>query len=312
MKKVISSFLLCFALLEVHGQVNLVPNPSFEEYSNCPTGPGQIFFAQGWLTFRESPDYFNSCVSIASYFSVPNNGSGYQQAASGNAYAGIICYNNSIMSREIIANILTDSLSIGQKYFISFKVSKADDSATAAYSINKLGVKFSTVTQTNASIDNIAMVYTNNVVLDNVNWTTVSGSFIADSAYQYLMIGNFFDDANTTVINNGSGFRAYYYIDDVCLSTDSLFCDNVSVEENNLEHQFTFYSNPENQFVTVQNNLNVPFRLTVFNALGQKLYNEQSFSSNNLQLDVSSYHTGLLFLKITSQNNQFTYKILKY
>lgn len=157
------------------------------------------------------------------------------------------------------------------------------------------------------------MVYENSIVSDTVNWIRIAGSFIADSAYQYLMIGNFFDDANTSVVNNGAGPYAYYFIDDVCLSTDSLLCANfsVSVKENSLEHQFSFYPNPATDFVTIQNSFNAPFNLTVFNTLGQELYSKQNITSNNLQLDVNSYNAGLLFIKITLQNNQFTYKLLK-
>lgn len=302
-----------FIYYNIAAQPNLVSNPSFEDYVDCPFGAGQIQQIIGWHSFRESPDYFNSCASMASYFSVPSNGFGYQQAASGNAYVGIICYNNSILSREIIANSLSTPLSIGQKYFISFKTSKANDTITAGYSINNLGAKFSTIQQTNASIDNAPMVYTSSVISDTVNWTTISGSFIADSAYKYLMIGNFFDDANTTIVNNGTGSWAYYLIDDVCLSTDSLLCADftVSVEENSINNQFAFYPNPASDFFSIQRSSNVPYHLTVFNSIGQQLYSEQNITSNDLQLNVGSYNTGLIFIKITSQNNQFIYKLLK-
>lgn len=292
---------------------NLVYNPSFESYTNCPTGPGQIQQVIGWTTFKGSPDYFNSCTTNI-YFSVPSNASGYQQAATGNAYVGIICFDNSIFSREIIADSLIAPLSIGQKYFITFSVNKADDTSISGNSISKLGAKFSTIRQTNITIDNMPMVYTNNVISDMVNWTSISGSFIADSAYKYLMIGNFFDDANTTVVNNGTGSWAYYLIDDVCLSTDSLLCANffTSLEENNIINQFSFYPNPSTDFITIQSSINAPFHLTILNSLGQQLYIEQNITSNNLKLDISSYNAGLLFIKINSQNHQFIYKLLKH
>lgn len=296
---------------KVNAQTNLVVNGSFEIYTACPSYDSEIDRAVGWTTFRESPDYFNSCTS--GYYSVPSNCYGYQQAFTGSAYTGIICYNNSIFSREIIANSLVSPLSVGQKYFVSFKINQANDYSISGYGINGMGVKFSTVTHTNVSIDNAPMVYSNSVVSDTVNWTKISLSFIADSAYTYLMIGNFFDDANTTVVNNGSGPYAYYLIDDVCLSTDSLLCASLytSAEENSFNNQFSFYPNPTTNFVTIQNSFNAPFDLTVFNLLGQQLYKKQNITANNLQLDVSSYNTGFLFIKITSRNNQNIYKLLK-
>jgi len=252
---------------------------------------------------------------VSSNFSVPSNGLGYQQAASGNAYVGIICFINNFFGREIIANSLIAPLTIGQKYFVSFKINRPNDTVAVGYSINGMGAKFSTVTQTNVSIDNSPHIYTNSVVSDTVNWTRIAGSFIADSTYNYLMIGNFFDDANTNAVHDVTGTApwAYYLVDDVCVSTDSLLCANfsVSVEENSLEHQFSFYPNPATDFVTVQNSFNAPFNITVFNVLGQELYSKQNITSNNLQLDVNSYNAGLFFIQINSQNKQINYKLLK-
>lgn len=294
-------------------QQNLVSNPSFEEYTECPTGSGQIYFAQAYSAFRGSPDYFNSCAPTSSSYSVPSNAFGYQQAASGNAYVGIICFVNSVFGREIIANNLIAPLSVGQKYFITFNVSKADDSSIGGYSINKIGAKFSKDMYTDINIDNSAHIYTNIVVSDTINWTRIAGSFIADSAYQYIAIGNFFDDVNTTIVKNSSGFWAYYLVDDVCVSTDSLLCANfyTSLEETNISSQFSFFPNPATDFLTIENSFNTPYNITVFNSLGQQLYMGKNIISNNLQMCVSSYNAGLLFIQITSENNQCVYKLLK-
>lgn len=305
--------LLIASTLNVFGQVNLVPNPSFEEYTNCPTGIGQTAYIVDWSTFRGSPDYFNSCAPTSSYYSAPGNAAGYQQAANGDAYTGIICFDNSIFSREIIANILNTPLIIGQKYFISFNVSNADDTSVVGYSINKIGAKFSTVMHTNVNIDNNAHIYTSSVISDTVNWTRIAGSFVADSAYKYLMIGNFFDDENTTVVNNSSGFWAYYLVDDVCVSTDSLLCINpsISVEENDINNQFSFYPNPANDLLTITNCSNIPFNLTIYNSIGQQLYSKKNIISNNIQVDTSMYNLGIFFLQINSKNKLFNYKLVK-
>lgn len=304
------SFLLVYSYLP--GQ-NLVPNPSFEDTISCPTGPGQIQQAIGWSAFGGSPDYFNSCSPMSSYYGVPANAVGYQQAASGNAYVGIICFVNNVFGREIIADSLIAPLSIGQKYFVSFKVSQADNASVVGYSINKIGAKFSTVTHTNVNIDNSAHIYSNSVISDTVNWTRISDSFVADSAFNYIMIGNFFDDANTIIVNNGTGFGAYYLIDDVCVSTDSILCANfsTSVEENNIIRPFSFYPNPATDFLTIKNNFNTPFNLTVFHSLGPQLYFKQNITSKNFQLELIGYNAGLLFIKIDSQNKQYIYKLLK-
>ncbi len=317
MKKLIITYLIFVTFTKLLAQQNLVTNGSFEDFVSCPTSSDELNKATGWFPYMETPDYLNVCTPNTD-ISVPNNLLGHQYAASGNAYAHIRCYADFMFTREVAGGSLVTPLTIGQKYFVSFKVNKADILSDSSYSINKLGAKFSTVSFSPSNpvpINNFAHVYTNSVVSDTVNWLRIAGSFIADSAYQYLMIGNFFDDANTTVVNNGSlNNCAYYFIDDVCVGTDSAFVYNFNytgISENSVEHQFSFYPNPATDLVTVQNSFNAPLNLTVFNAFGQELYSKQNITSNNLQLDVNSYNAGLLFIKITFQNNQFTYKLLK-
>ena len=62
---------------------------------------------------------------------------------------------------------------------------------------------------------------------DTANWTLVNGSFVADSAYQYLVIGNFFSRALTdTVILEGDGsLGAYYFVDGVCVTKAGQPCE---------------------------------------------------------------------------------------
>ena len=43
------------------GQQNLVPNPSFEEHSECPDEPRKIAFAYPWHNVLGSCNYFHEC-----------------------------------------------------------------------------------------------------------------------------------------------------------------------------------------------------------------------------------------------------------
>lgn len=152
----------------------------------------------------------------------------------------------------------------------------------------------------------------------------ISGSILADSAYDYLILGNFYDDANTdtTTLNCGicQNWYSYYLIDDVCVSTDSLYCNggidalpcNVSINENIYESQINIYPNPANNSINIStNNYQTPLNISIYNTIGQQLYVKQNIYSDNLQMDISNYSTGLLFIKIESNNQQFTYKLLK-
>jgi hypothetical protein len=134
MKKFISSFLLFFALLEVNGQVNLVPNPSFEILDSCPQFLGE-FSVVDWLKpTLGSTDNFSSCSAEQS--GVPQNVVGWQYAKNGNAYVGTYGSDFSGSNyREYIQCQLLSPFETGKKYEVSFWVSRADSSTFACNNI---------------------------------------------------------------------------------------------------------------------------------------------------------------------------------
>src|SRR3989304_6449322 len=100
----------------VKGQVNLVPNGSFETLNNCPSILGEIYQATYWFqpcnifgsVYNSSTsDCYNSCSGVI--VGVPNNSQGYQQARTGQGYAGIACFGVGGW-REYIEIKLSDSL----------------------------------------------------------------------------------------------------------------------------------------------------------------------------------------------------------
>jgi gliding motility-associated-like protein len=83
----IIAILLAAACGPVRSQ-NLVLNGSFEEYSGCPSGQGDIVKATPWSGFPATSDFFHRCGSGEA--GVLDNGPGSQDAYSGSGYAGII------------------------------------------------------------------------------------------------------------------------------------------------------------------------------------------------------------------------------
>jgi hypothetical protein len=282
----------------------LVLNPSFESYTACPIAMGvEINKVIGWDSSRASPDYFNSCSSV-SYVQTPRNFFGYQKPASGNAYCGFWSYDPSAFYREVLIGQLSSSLTINQKYFVSFKVSRGDSNFVTGYSCNKLGAKFTKVKQGNVSINNSSHYYTNLVITDTLGWTKLFGGFIADSAYKYIMIGNFFDDSNIITNNDFSGSGAYYYIDDVCLSTDSTFAynyvTNVQDITNELNNLF-IYPNPASEVIIASWIIN---DLKVFDVHGKEYKYSHKIKNFETHIDCSNWPNGIYFLKNDNNNHK--------
>lgn len=306
---------------------NLVPNPSFEDTVACPgTAEGYINYAIGWNSYGVSPDYFNNCNFA--YWGVPSNVFGYQNASTGNAYAGIIAYDKGVphTDKEFIGRQLSQSLIIGQKYFVSFKVNlpKKDTSTTnqidcAVFACNKLGILFTNTVYDEfnpPSDNNFAHIWSDSIITDTLNWVKISGSFVADSAYNNIALGIFFDNNNVDTLRlfkPSCDVFAYYFIDDVCVSIDSLTCNQiVGVNEIKLaQSQFNIYPNPITDYFTVNHNiLNNPYDLSIYNTLGQKLYEEKNISTHEKIINTTSFSKGLLLINIKSNKQSITYKLL--
>lgn len=241
-----SALLLSILLLLVpcvHAQ-NLVPNWSFEEISECPEFLGEIEKAVGWLSFREenSCDFYHVC-GLPDTTGVPSNALGWQYASHGNAYAGIHTFSGDDGwpwdYREYIGIELLEPLVVGQTYHATFKLSLTCAGtdllpAVTRYAANNLGLLFTTSHWIQGPFDPLperAHVRSQLVVEDTIAWTMVSGSFVADSAYRYLVVGNFFTDASTdwvVVDPDGSVDLAYYYVDEVCVSPSPQYCTLLS------------------------------------------------------------------------------------
>jgi hypothetical protein len=216
---------------------------------------------------------------------------------------------------------MENTLQINQKYYVSFYVSLAD--TTICFAINNIGVLFSTINyglpasycQTNPYFTllpplNYAHIIDTSIVSDKVNWTRISGSFIADSLYKYLIIGNFFDDAHTSFIQVDSFCNhcgcAYYYVDDVFIGTDSVETI-VNIHENN---DIYVFPNPASDFINIQSNQIIKPEQTII-----RLFSSQGIPVKctlkyeflkRVIINTSDIPTGIYFLNINSETFYFS------
>jgi hypothetical protein len=255
-------------------QVNLVPNPSFEDTTVCPDGMNQVNRAVGWSSFGNTPNYWNACSQVVN---VPNTSGGFQNAFDGVAFCGVYTLYSGITGspdyREYIGVQLISSLMVGQKYFVSCKINKPNNLECAT---NNFGVLFSTVpyTETNpVKINTTPQIITSQIVTDTLNWFNISGSFIADSIYKYAILGNFYNDSITdTILYNGqTDCIAYYFIDMVCVSTDSLTCNTPdAINENNINNKIKIFPNPATDELTIDFALTDKSYFELYDVIGAK------------------------------------------
>jgi gliding motility-associated-like protein len=228
MKSLTKAILLIFISIPVAGQ-NLVPNPSFEDYTICPSFVAQISRLTFWkdpLNHRSTADYFNTCSPPASIVSVPTNFAGDQMPATGNGYVGLVLLHYLFNDfREYIQVKLTSPLTAGTVYALSFKYSLSDNSE---YATNSFGVYFSALPASGAGpfdtspIQVTPQVKTTTFLDNKTVWTTITMNYTAVGGEEYILLGNFNNDNNTPVIltpTSGTPFAgSYVYLDDVSVS----------------------------------------------------------------------------------------------
>ena len=228
LKKSIKYLLLVLLIAEVKiftAQINLVPNPSFEDIVTCPKGYTQLNVSKFWSNpTKATPDYFNSCATTISSVGVPTNGDGFQAARTGNAYAGLIAFHNLWPQdswREYIQIRLDSNLIQGEQYCLTFYLSLAEQ---FNYAVNNIGAYFSVLPIGSVNIWHLQytpqIINTSaNPLIDTTVWMKVSGSFIASGGERYITIGNFNGNKNSDTVfvhKTAITYKAsYYYIDDV-------------------------------------------------------------------------------------------------
>lgn len=315
MKKTITLILL--SLTFFCKAQNLVNNWSFEDTISCPLGLGDITKASGWSSYKETPDYFNSCNTDTigtSFAGVPENYFGYQNAKSGNAFTGFyVYYPNTLNYREILGSQLSAPLNIGQKYFVSFFINRASREVLPNHNINiatnKIGARFTnTLFSYNSPIEinNWAHIFTDSIISDTTNWVKISGSFVADSAYQYIAIGNFFSDSATSHISFDTiSFAAYYFIDEIRVSTDSVFVNSKS--DISSHDFFKIYPNPARDWIVLEGK--GIKSVAILNALGSEIgyYPTTAFTLLH-QINFGTLSCGVYFLKINMIDDKFHFQ----
>lgn len=235
---------------------NLVPNPSFENMKLCPSIANMNFindhlerFCEDWenvgliknLSSGGGGQYLHVCGSNnGPYYGsgVPRNYFGFQPANFGIAYIGLR-YSGNV--NDYVSHFygvkLLQKLVIGRKYSLSFYVSLADSSFTTT---NNLGMLLSTqkiyvqdrVKGDNFILPNRSHLRCIDTITDKENWIKVAGFMVADSSYEYLTIGNFYNFNNIVSSPEGKPWDHLFYVDDVSIeetsirieATDTLVC----------------------------------------------------------------------------------------
>jgi gliding motility-associated-like protein len=237
-------FLFFFFSFHVRGQINLVPNQSFEDTV------GQCSIAMGLTNMKcwyranlaGTPDLYNVCSNTIQYpaiTSVPYNCRTYQYPQNGDFYIGLFVYelisnlDSSKIQSENIAVKLRTPLKANSCYYGEMFVNLGNISNLGTNQISMLFTPDSLTMSIGSFTNSIQPQIqwdTTQYFTDTLNWVKISGQFIANGGEQYLTIGNFKDGTHlkktyisTNFIQGACAtlpnyiYRTYYNIDNVSL-----------------------------------------------------------------------------------------------
>ncbi len=199
---------------------SLIPNPSGEILSACPTGENQVYLATPWFNASaKSPDYLNICgFNSHPQFSPPPT------PTFGNGCFGIHVFNTSEATPLISSSVLEHEEDIGVclptplipgvGYTFQFHLT---ESSLGVNIRPDLGLWGTTNCSSNPNI--ITWVYLGeiNTTLNSSIWIQHTFNFIAPSAINGLRIG-----ISPQAFNNDD-IRRYYFLDNFILNTNSAF-----------------------------------------------------------------------------------------
>jgi hypothetical protein len=299
MKTIICILFVLLSLNNIYGQ-NLVPNPGFEVINSCAFNPANIAGASPWDTpDTGSPDLYNTC-STNPVFSVRANNFGYQQPRSGSGYAGQVVYNTPSEYKEYIQVKLDSVLIQGQVYFAGYYVNLANEIYTAS---NNFGIYFSPNHISIAHIATLNLIpqinYTT-IISDTLNWVYVHGQYTANGGEQYIIIGNFYSSDLTDTSSTSSTFCTctYYFVDDVCVSTDAKTCNTtVGIQQTNGNVDVSLFPNPFSTQLTFSVAGNEQTTVSLYDCLGQQIL-QQTFT-NSTTVNTEQLAVGIYFYELS-------------
>jgi hypothetical protein len=315
MKKLI--ILLTLIIPNLSSGQNLISNPSFEDVYSIPSQMSQLSKAVDWFSFNESPDLYSTLTSN-NVVGIPMNIGGYQNTFHGDNYAGFYAYLeiDSGNVREYVATELTTPLNIGNTYHVSFYVSLSEiKDGEGNMAVGGLGALFTNTLYNNTTNvlmpNNAPHIYSSNIISDTINWINIQGEFIADSAYQYLAIGNFFDDLNTNSIQyfpTNNHDLSYYFIDSVTVLDVT---PNTGVSEIKPENICQVYPNPINGPVNISFEESTDVYVTIRNSLGQVVISHQFHNIKDAEINLNE-PPGIYYVDVVFDNKKVTEKVVKY
>lgn len=320
------NILFCFSSISF--AQNLVQNGDFEDVNNTICGLTQTSpdFDNAMLFWVAAnigtADIFFTTIDSTcwnyqpnSYYPGPIGLKGSQEPHSDDTFVGLFAYTiDSFDQRDYIQVQLSSPMETGSTYIVEFHVSLAD---STELSVDNMGA-FLSVNPVFASNDGV-LDYTPQVQFDTFiddteNWVRIADTIVADGDFDYITIGNFNDDENTsTQLNPSAGecvgcYGAYYFIDDVSVVEYS----TTSIIENKWNKAIRSFPNPLVSQLNITSEypmLNADVK--IYDASGKIVYTKYLGDGDAFSINLEAFQKGIYFMDINHKEGMSTMRLIK-
>jgi len=306
----IKSLLFLFLLLmslPTNAQ-NLIADPGFEIHDpECDSWLKLVHWynpSLGTPDLRCTPEGHCSQVLTPEYLENAQMPYPYE----GNCMMGMYwCYiEQSFQTREYIATKLNEPLIAGMEYQLSFYLSRriqmnlAIDKVGAYFSADSVLVDHPTIIDVEPQVETSGEVLT-----PDLEWELITLTYTAEGGEQHMVLGNFRDYHEMTVINTGTSWKnwdnAYYFVDEVVLQP----AVSVGIED---DLAFLLEAIPMgNQLYLFSN---VPIQYNVYDMLGRHFIQGQMLPGSRF-VPVEDLSTGVYIVTMQSNEQIHTKKFWK-
>jgi gliding motility-associated-like protein len=291
--------------------INLIPNPSFEEGIECLDHPVPIIYqinspielvdywfnSNGYCHYKRnyytSPNCndFDRILVPAGNTPIPNIIQPYQYPYDGDAFVTLLTYNTwdyffipELNPRSNIGVQLIEPLQVGKKYHLKLHTNLINTATHSSY----LTILFSNQYFYKDTFDfyqHQGVFITPQIIIPNVNdtmnWVPFETWFYADSAYQYMYIGNFLPDSlsNLTQLKpiEEWPFNSFHHYAICSYNVDGVLLEEV--EELPLPNVISPNGDGLNDAWVVPEPV-TPMQLRIYNRWGNLVYESENYANN--------------------------------
>jgi hypothetical protein len=224
-------------------------------------------------------------------------------------YGGVVIKENPADWRTYIEVQLTNTLITDSCYHFEMFVNLAD---VSRYTSTNVGAYFSD-TLISGLTNHLPLPVTPQIsysgsFIDTITWTSVSGDFIANGGENYLIIGNFLDDANSNfqTMDPVGQYICYFYIDEVSLKPCAPITGIEKIEKKTIK----IFPNPVTNILNISVEEEGKKKIILFDATARLIaLNEFDFSTS---IDMTHFNEGIYFYQIIFENGEiYNGKFLK-